>query len=313
MLKATTPAVVETLDSIPALRIYQPRLLKALWPKPAERLSKVRLPTKRLRVENIRFDANHLRQFKKICGFSKEHQGVPLCYPHLITFGLHTHLLTEPDFPFNILGAVHIENTIERTSYTPLDQVYSLEVYLDNLMPHSKGASFDLVSELSISGSSTKEEVVWRETSTNLVRLPGKLRDIQNQTEGRKDARPKSPCSEQADVWKLTSDLGRIYGAVSGDRNPIHLYPLTAKAFGFKRQIIHGMWTLSKSSACAEMILEREGWDTERLALSNRFYRPVFLPAKVHHYSHVEVDQASFQVWNPTASNLHMQAEIKKI
>ena len=44
-------------------------------------------------------------------------------------------------------------------------------------------------------------------------------------------------------VWKLPGDLGRKYAAVSGDHNPIHLYPLTAKALGFPRQIAHGMWT----------------------------------------------------------------------
>ncbi len=47
--------------------------------------------------------------------------------------------------------------------------------------------------------------------------------------------------------WKLAGDLGRRYGAVSGDRNPIHLYPLTAKAFGFPTNIAHGMWTLARS------------------------------------------------------------------
>ena len=39
--------------------------------------------------------------------------------------------------------------------------------------------------------------------------------------------------------WRLSGDLGRRYAAVSGDHNPIHLYPLTAKALGFPRQIAH--------------------------------------------------------------------------
>ena len=50
-------------------------------------------------------------------------------------------------------------------------------------------------------------------------------------------------------VWKLPGNLGREYAAVSGDHNPIHLYPLSAKAFGFKRQIAHGMWTKARSVA----------------------------------------------------------------
>jgi hypothetical protein len=39
------------------------------------------------------------------------------------------------------------------------------------------------------------------------------------------------------------ADIGRRYGAVSGDRNPIHLTAVTAKLFGFQQAIAHGMWT----------------------------------------------------------------------
>ena len=53
-------------------------------------------------------------------------------------------------------------------------------------------------------------------------------------------------------MWRLPADLGRRYAAVSGDHNPIHLYPLTAKAFGFPRQIAHGMWTKARCVAAME-------------------------------------------------------------
>ncbi|WP_258038084.1 MaoC/PaaZ C-terminal domain-containing protein, partial [Streptomyces sp. SM5] len=52
--------------------------------------------------------------------------------------------------------------------------------------------------------------------------------------------------------WRLPGDLGRRYGAVSGDRNPIHLHPLTARLFGFPRHIAHGMWTVARCLAEAE-------------------------------------------------------------
>ena len=50
-------------------------------------------------------------------------------------------------------------------------------------------------------------------------------------------------------IWRLPADLGRRYASVSGDRNPIHLYGVTAKAFGFPRQIAHGMWSKARSIA----------------------------------------------------------------
>ncbi|MBX9396182.1 hypothetical protein K4749_21935 [Streptomyces sp. TRM72054] len=49
--------------------------------------------------------------------------------------------------------------------------------------------------------------------------------------------------------WRLGADIGRRYAAVSGDRNPIHLYPLTACLFGFPRPIAHGMWTVARCLA----------------------------------------------------------------
>ena len=48
---------------------------------------------------------------------------------------------------------------------------------------------------------------------------------------------------------RFPSDLGRRYGSVSGDLNPIHLSDPTAKLFGFPRAIAHGMWTKARCLA----------------------------------------------------------------
>src|SRR6266487_1403229 len=59
-------------------------------------------------------------------------------------------------------------------------------------------------------------------------------------------ARPLGDGPEPHVVWELPADLGRRYAAVSGDRNPIHLYRLTAWLFGFRRPIAHGMWAAAR-------------------------------------------------------------------
>lgn len=41
-------------------------------------------------------------------------------------------------------------------------------------------------------------------------------------------------------------DTGLRFAAVVSDYNPIHLYPATAKLFGFKRPIAHGMFVAAK-------------------------------------------------------------------
>jgi acyl dehydratase len=75
--------------------------------------------------------------------------------------------------------------------------------------------------------------------------------------------------------WKLSGDLGRRYGAVSGDRNPIHLYPVTAKAFGFPTNIAHGMWTLARSVSALQNKLP------DAFTAEVEFRKPIFLPGTV--------------------------------
>ena len=48
------------------------------------------------------------------------------------------------------------------------------------------------------------------------------------------------------------ADIGRRYGLVSGDMNPIHLSAPSAKLFGFRQAIAHGLWT--KARALAAML-----------------------------------------------------------
>ena len=62
---------------------------------------------------------------------------------------------------------------------------------------------------------------------------------------------------------------------MSGDHNPIHLYPLTAKALGFKRQIAHGMWSLARCVAAVENRLP------DAVTVDAAFKKPIFLPGSV--------------------------------
>jgi acyl dehydratase len=62
---------------------------------------------------------------------------------------------------------------------------------------------------------------------------------------------------------------------VSGDHNPIHLHPLTAKAFGFPRQIAHGMWSLARCVAALENRLP------DAVTVEAAFRRPILLPGTV--------------------------------
>jgi acyl dehydratase len=75
--------------------------------------------------------------------------------------------------------------------------------------------------------------------------------------------------------WRLPGGLGRTYASVSGDRNPIHLYGITAKAFGFPRQIAHGMWSKARCLGALD------GRLPDAVTVEVAFKKPVLLPGTV--------------------------------
>ncbi|GEC04786.1 hypothetical protein SSP24_24410 [Streptomyces spinoverrucosus] len=85
------------------------------------------------------------------------------------------------------------------------------------------------------------------------------------------ERKPLPPRTE----WRLGADIGRRYAAVSGDRNPIHLHPLTARLFGFPRPIAHGMWTVARCLAAHGT--------PEAVLVRAEFRAPVPLPGTVEY------------------------------
>lgn len=73
---------------------------------------------------------------------------------------------------------------------------------------------------------------MFRTRAATLVNGANRARDDEDQPVEAPDATQE---------WSLASDLGRRYARVSGDINPIHLHALSARAFGFRRAIAHGM------------------------------------------------------------------------
>ena len=93
-------------------------------------------------------------------------------------------------------------------------------------------------------------------------------------------------------VWSLPENLGRSYGAVSGDRNPIHLYPLTAKALGFPRHIAHGMWSKARCIAALENRLP------DQVRVEVAFKKPIFLPGKARFGAEAQRRPAGTSRWS---------------
>ncbi|KAA9161148.1 hypothetical protein FPZ12_015470 [Amycolatopsis acidicola] len=237
----------------------------------------------------IDIDPVHLAAYNQVCEFRLTDE-LPVTYPHMLAFPLQMALMTQQDFPFPLLGMVHVANRITQHRPVRLDEKLSVRVRAENLRPHEKGRQFDVLSELS-----TEDGVVWSEVSTYLRRGGGS-----GSSPGRQLAAPRPNA-----IWRVPGDIGRRYAEVSGDRNPIHLHPLTAKLFGFPSAIAHGMWTK------ARVLAAFEGRLPDTYTVDVRFKLPVLLPAKVAFTSWRNTDGGwAFELWNARKPKPHLEGTI---
>ncbi|MET4673558.1 acyl dehydratase [Streptomyces sp. PvR018] len=222
------------------------------------------LPTDRLTLPAAPAAPGPLAAYRDICGFpAPESEPLPLTYPHVLAFPLAMRLMTARRFPLPVVGLVHTWIEIVARRPVQSDEPLELTVYAEELTPHRRGTEVTMVTEARSAGA-----LVWESRSGYLSRHATNATGSTREADG-------SPTLLAVAEWRLPGDLGRRYGAVSGDRNPIHLHPLTARLFGFPRAIAHGMWTVARCLA------EADGRPGEIRSVRADFRAPVLLPATV--------------------------------
>jgi acyl dehydratase len=245
------------------------------------------IPDLTLVRKDVAVDRDRLASYDRVCGFRLSDE-LPPTYPHILAFPMQLALMTDGSFPFPAIGLVHIYNKI--TVHRPLrvGEPLSLKVWATPVEPHPRGRQFSLLTEVTVGG-----EVVWEEVSTNLRRGEG----------SDSASAPEVPSASELPAgatWKLPGDLGRRYGSVSGDLNPIHMHPLSARLFGFKSAIAHGMWTKARCLAALEPRLP------DAFTVEVAFRKPILLPAAV---KFVE-DGKRFGVVDPRKGSSHLDGQL---
>ena len=198
------------------------------------------LPELSAEVSGVRFDRELLGRFRRLCCVT-DTGTLPVTSPHVLVAPLHMMMLAHRAFPVPLLGLVHIDNTITQHRAIADDTPLDIRCEMGSLSAHDKGQRFEIITTMRAEG-----ELVWEEVT-------GVLRRSGSSSKARA-ARPKAPLGEpegatRSVLWHVGADAGRRYAGVSGDYNPIHLTASTAKLFGFKRAIVHGMWSLARCVA----------------------------------------------------------------
>lgn len=163
---------------------------------------------------------------------------LPLLYPHIISSPIHLGMMAHPDFLLSPLGGVHARNVI--LQHRPISESESLDIVCELGTPRvlKQGCEFDISTLVTVGGAT-----VWESTSSYLFR--GKYGQPQ---EGYEPPRlPDLGTVARTGQWRVPPDMGRRYAKACGDYNPIHVSKILAKLFGFKRDLIHGMWSAARS------------------------------------------------------------------
>jgi acyl dehydratase len=228
-------------------------------------------------VEQVRARRRHLARYRAVCGFGDD-GCLPVTYPHVLAMPLQFAILTHPQFVVRLMGLIHVANEIRQSRLLQADRDYSLHSWIEGHRESDRGHEFDLFTSLG-----DEAGTAWLEKSTLLARRTSGAR--QAARGARQALRYEKPgpgvAADVADI-DVPRAVGRRYGWMSGDLNPIHLADRGAKLFGFDRAVAHGMWSMARALAALGGAALAPPVDVQV-----EFKFPLFMPAvaKLEHWS----------------------------
>ncbi len=237
------PAVVQyRFERLPSAFRYFPRAVfgrrSALVPDGGS------VPHLEGRVAAVRARRAHLSRYREICGFTDD-GCLPITYPHVLAMPLQFAILTHPRFVVRLMGLVHVANDIRQSRPLPDGESFGLRSWIDGHRDADRGHEFDLYTSVE-DGQGT----AWLEKSTLLARRTASGKPA---SRGARQAlryeKPPADSEPGRVPVSVPRSMGRRYGWLSGDLNPIHLGDRGAKLFGFERAVAHGMWSMARSLA----------------------------------------------------------------
>lgn len=218
-------------------------------------------------------------------------------------------LLAHPDFPFAPAGLVHLSNEVELQRDFDVQLPYDLNLMARCAQMSHSGYELEIATIFSqqdqvvainktmalarVKRTKNKPSAATQQEQEKVASIGAKA-DSETQSE-QKAEMPKATVT--ATVTDLASAraqrrhlptaqfeptvgfvmpawAGQRYAKVSGDFNPIHLHRWSARLFGFKQPIAHGMYSLMRVVSVVE---RQEGMQAQHIEA--RFVRPVLLPS----------------------------------
>jgi hypothetical protein len=278
------------IKRLPALA---PLLARAALPK---RQSKaLNFPERSIELAPVRYSQRQLKRYAKSCGFSLDGNTLPASFLHIMAFRLQMQLMIQRDFPVAAMGCVHLNNEIIQHRAISSSEALRMVCRLSDHELTARGVEFTFEC-LVYAG----DECVWEDRSQYLSRRKTGI------------AKPAKSKPREArryanqEAMHIPNSTARHYALASGDFNPIHLHDLSAKVLGFKKMVVHGMW--SKAACMAKLI---DGGDALRCRVE--FKTPVFLPSKAELHYEKGPDSTVFELRDAASGKPHLIGELSPI
>ena len=285
MFREYTKALFKRVDARELMQFKPPTLPQRIY-------------TKTLNIDNV-----HYADFCQEVDWPASKHIHPV-YMQMLSLPLQMQCLLDKKSPFPLLGLIHAGNQIVVLKDCDLSEPFECRVRFHDVRPHSRGWEVDVMLEGLQSGS-----LVYRAISSYLV----KVKAVHVAPRGSKsDSNEECNLEDRTLIAEInaSANTGRRYAKLSGDYNPIHLSAISAKAFGFKQPIAHGMWTLSR---VVSAFVSHQG-DAQSITVKEvncRFKKPVFLPNVIHVQQHCKTDNSSLLDVTDSDDNLvHLSASV---
>lgn len=236
------------------------------------------LPALRAQHKDLLIDANHLARYRALCGFQPGSK-IPATYLQTLAMPLLLNIMSNSQFPIRVIGKMHLSNQVSVHENFDLRQPVSLSVSIGRSLLSSRGLEWKMDFAAMVDN-----QLVWSGDSIYLYKC---------KTGMSRRKKGKLIRGDNPQDWLVPNGIGRRYALISQDCNPFHLSNLTARMFGFRSAIAHGMWTKARCIAGLEDQLPDSGY-----SVNVNFYRPLFLPSKVKFFTRQLDSGQHFSLFN---------------
>lgn len=282
----------------PLLNAYVKGIRRSIRPVPAHRLPTEAPADLWFRRDAIGVSEGGVRRYFEITDgidlVGNAHRLLPPVYFTTWFLKPYLNVLSSDALSLNLLGIVHLENELVVHRALTRDDALTCRVGLEALDRNERRILITVRCENLAGG-----EVASVSRSLILARL-----ERSGGSSGAEAPQPPPRSWTEVRTLRFGEDLGRRYGLVSGDVNPIHLHWLTSRAFGFKRPIAHGFCL--KAMVAHGLVRSLGGGDIARLRRLNiRFKSAIWLPGRAS----LQADSDGFRVMDPDGERLYAEGE----